>query len=176
MSYVYSEESRWYKFLFANTKMAWFWLIVRIYVGWQWFEAGLEKVTNPAWVGSTAGSAMGGFIKGALAKATAATAHHDVSMWYAWFLQHAVQPYLLVWSHAIAYGELFVGIGLILGALTGLAAFFGVLMNLNYLLAGTVSSNPVLLILGIFIIMAHRVAGLIGLDKFLKAFLKRRPL
>ena len=51
--------------------------------------------------------------------------------------------------------------------LTGIAAGFGVLMNLNYLLAGTVSINPVLGMLGLFLVLAWRVAGLIGLDRWL---------
>jgi thiosulfate dehydrogenase [quinone] large subunit len=51
--------------------------------------------------------------------------------------------------------------------LTGIAAGFGVLMNLNYLLAGTVSINPVLGVMGLFLVIAWRVAGLIGLDRWL---------
>ena len=31
------------RFLFADTRMAWFWLIVRVYVGWQWLVAGLRQ-------------------------------------------------------------------------------------------------------------------------------------
>src|SRR6516162_9125628 len=32
------------RFLFADTRMAWFWLIVRLYVGWQWLVAGVDKL------------------------------------------------------------------------------------------------------------------------------------
>jgi thiosulfate dehydrogenase [quinone] large subunit len=39
-------------------------------------------------------------------------------------------------------------------------------MNLNYLLAGTVSINPVLFVGGIGLILAWKVAGYIGLDRF----------
>jgi thiosulfate dehydrogenase [quinone] large subunit len=60
-----------------------------------------------------------------------------------------------------------VGIGLILGALTGNAAFFGILMNANDLLAGTVSSNPILIILGTLVVLAWRNGGWIGLDRLL---------
>jgi thiosulfate dehydrogenase [quinone] large subunit len=56
-------------------------------------------------------------------------------------------PYAGTWSYIVAFGEVLVGIGLILGALTGIAAFFGIFMNFNYLLAGTVSTNPILLAL-----------------------------
>jgi thiosulfate dehydrogenase [quinone] large subunit len=169
MSYIIIEESPVSKFLFSNTKMAWFWLVVRVYVGWEWLQAGIEKVTSPAWVGQDAGSAMGGFIKGALAKT--AGAHPDVSGWYATFLQNAVLPHISAWSYAIAFGELFVGIALIVGAFVGIAAFFGLFMNLNYLLAGTVSINPILFALSIGIMLAWKIAGYIGADRlFLPAF------
>lgn len=166
MSYIItSEQPAVSKFLFSNEKMAWFWLVVRVYVGWQWLSAGYEKIISPAWVGKGAGTAMAGFIKGALAKTTGM--HPDVSTWYAWFLQHCVAPHLAVWSYAITLGEIFVGVGLILGALTGIAAFFGFFMNLNYLFSGTVSTNPLLLVLSVGIMLAWRISGYIGADKFL---------
>jgi hypothetical protein len=48
-------------------------------------------------------------------------------------------------SRFVHSGELLVGIGLIVGALTGIAAFFGVFMNMNLLLAGAVSINQIIL-------------------------------
>jgi len=56
---------------------------------------------------------------------------------------------------------------LILGALTGIAAFFGLFMNLNFLLAGTVSTNPVLFVLSIGLILGWKISGFIGLDRYL---------
>ena len=70
------------------------------------------------------------------------------------------------WSNAIAVGEVLVGVGLIVGAVVGVAAFFGLFMNLNFMLAGTVSINPILFTLSIFLILAWRVAGYWGLDRF----------
>jgi thiosulfate dehydrogenase [quinone] large subunit len=159
-----------YEFLFGNPKMAWLWLIVRIYLGWEWLHAGYEKIINPVWVGATAGGGIAGFVNGALVKTTGA--HPDVSSWYAWFLQHAVLPHAHIWSHAIAFGEVLVGLGLIVGAFTVVAAFFGFLMNLNYLFSGSVSVNPQMLVLALLIMMAYRIAGLIGLDYFIKKFRK----
>jgi thiosulfate dehydrogenase (quinone) large subunit len=60
-----------------------------------------------------------------------------------------------------------VGVGLLLGALTGLAAFGGALMNMSFLLAGSASTNPVLFTLAIGLILAWKVAGYYGLDRFL---------
>jgi thiosulfate dehydrogenase [quinone] large subunit len=153
------------RFLFGDVRMSWIWLIVRLYVGYEWIIAGWAKVQNPAWFGSSAGSALAGFLKGALAKS--AGDHPDVQGWYATFLQNVVLPNASVWSNVVAVGELLVGIALILGIFTGIAALFGSFMNFNYLLAGTVSTNPILLFLAIFIILAWKTAGWIGLDRWL---------
>lgn len=163
------EESPVSRFLFSNTSMAFVWLIVRVYLGWQWLSAGWEKVTSPMWTGANAGGALQGFVQGALSKTSGA--HPDVSGWYGSFLQHAVLPHIHTWSYVVAYGEVFVGVALILGILTGIAAFFGLFMNLNYLLAGTVSINPILFTLSIFIILAWKVAGYIGFDRYLLPYL-----
>ena len=155
--------------LFADTRFAWIWLVARLYVGWIWLEAGLEKVQNPAWTGSTAGVAMKGFIMGAIAKASGE--HPAVQDWYAGFLNSVVIPNISVFSYLVAYGELLVGIALILGIFTGIAAFFGGFMNMNFLLAGTVSVNPILFLFELFLILAWRVAGWWGLDRYLLPFL-----
>lgn len=165
MQHYIIEESPVSHSLFNNTKISWFWLIVRLYVGYEWVMAGWAKVTSAAWVGSGAGSAINGFLKGALAKT--AGAHPDVQGWYADFLRYIVLSHPTIWSNLIAWGEVAVGVGLILGAFTGVAAFFGLFMNLNYLLAGTVSTNPILFTLSIGLILAWKVAGYIGVDRYI---------
>src|SRR3989338_10400857 len=162
-------ESKLSRLLFADTRFALIWLVARLYVGWVWFEAGLEKVQNPAWAGSTAGAAMKGYIMGAIAKASGE--HPAVQDWYAGFLNSVVIPNISVFSYLVAYGELLVGIALILGIFTGIAAFFGGFMNMNFLLAGTVSVNPILFLFELFLILAWRVAGWWGLDRYLLPFL-----
>jgi thiosulfate dehydrogenase [quinone] large subunit len=148
--------------LFADTRLAWFWLLVRLYAGYEWLMAGLEKFGSPVWTGAKAGTAIAGFVRGALAKT--AGAHPDVASLYARFLQTIVLPHAAAWSWAITLGEIAVGLGLILGLFTGIAAFCGGLMNANYLLAGTVSTNPILFILATWLVLAWRVAGYYGLD------------
>jgi thiosulfate dehydrogenase [quinone] large subunit len=151
--------------LFGSVNWAWLWLIVRLYVGWAWLQAGWGKVTNPAWVGNKAGTALVGFVNNALTKASGE--HPDVQSWYANFLRNVVLPHAGTWSHLVAFGETLVGIGLILGAFAGIAAFFGIVMNLNYLLAGAVSVNPILLMLSIFLVLAWKTVGWWGLDRWL---------
>ncbi len=150
--------------------MAWVWLVIRVYVGWQWLHAGWGKVTNSAWVGSDAGTALSGFLNGALKKAVGD--HPDVSAWYAWLINHIGLPAAPVISYVVAFGEVVVGLALILGIFTGIAARLGAFMSVNFLLAGTVSINPQMLILQIFLIAARHTAGIFGLDRFVPKFRK----
>jgi len=152
------------KFLFGSPKMAPLWLLARLYVGWAWLQAGWGKVNNPSWVGPDAGKSLSGFVRGALSKTEGA--HPDVQLWYAWFLENIVLPNAATWSVVVAWGEVLVGLALIVGLFTGIAAFFGAFMNLNFLFAGAVSTNPLLFVLSIGLILAWKVAGYIGLDIF----------
>ena len=45
-------------FLFSNTKASIIWLIVRVYVGYEFVVAGWHKFTDPAWMDS--GEAISG--------------------------------------------------------------------------------------------------------------------
>ncbi len=162
-------EPRLSKLLFSNTKISWIWFIIRIYVGWAWLVSGWGKVNNPVWVGEKAGTAVSGFLNNALTKTSGA--HPDVQGWYAFFVENVALPNAEIFSYMVAFGELFVGIGLILGAFTGIAAFFGAFMNMNFLFAGTVSVNPMLFLLELFIVLAWKTAGWYGLDRFILPFL-----
>ena len=153
------------KSLFGDVRWAWLWLILRVYLGWQWLQAGLGKIGNPAWTGDNAGAAITGFVQGALQRA--AGERPDVQGWYAWFLENIVLPNARLWSFLVTYGEILVGIGLILGAFTGIAAFFGSIMNASYLLAGTVSTNPILFAIATWLVLAWKVGGWWGLDRWL---------
>jgi thiosulfate dehydrogenase [quinone] large subunit len=165
MANIEIPEPRLSRIIFSDTRFSWAWLILRIYVGYEWVSAGWEKFTSPVWIGPDAGKALGGFISGALSKATGP--NPAVSSWYASFINGVVAQHLGLFSYMVTFGELLVGIALILGAFTGIAAFFGAFMNLNYLLAGTVSINPVLLVIELFLILAWRNAGWLGIDRWL---------
>jgi len=168
------------KFLFADTRMAWLWLIVRLYVGYEWLTAGLDKLTGYSftfdasfgkavgtpWVfGAHDGAALKGFLGGALAQTTGA--HPAVQGWYAAFLQSFVLPNAAVFAYLVTFGEVLIGLGLIFGVLTGISAFFGVFMNMNFLLAGAVSINPIIGTLAMFLVLAWRIAGYYGIDRYL---------
>jgi thiosulfate dehydrogenase [quinone] large subunit len=153
------------KFYLGSPGAAELWFVLRMNVGAQWFLAGYAKLFGSESTGWASGAPLKGFVQGALAKSTGA--YPSVQGWYANFLHDWVLPHLSLFAFLTSWGEFAVGIGVLLGALTGIAAGCGVLMNMNYLLAGTVSINPVLGMFGLFLVFAWRVAGQIGLDSVL---------
>ena len=151
--------------LFGSLDFAWLWTAVRIYVGWAWLTAGLHKVVDPAWVET--GAAVRGFW--ARAVAIPETGKPAIAYdWYRSFLTWLLEGEHYTWmAPLIAWGEVLVGVALIIGALTGIAALFGGIMNFNFMLAGSASTNPVLFLLSILLIMAWKVAGWYGVDRWL---------
>ncbi|MEC1179749.1 DoxX family membrane protein [Metasolibacillus meyeri] len=162
-STIYIPENPVSRFLFSDTRSAIIWLFIRLYVGYTWLTAGWGKIQNDAWVGENGGKAVEGFVKGALAKSQETA---DVAGWYAAFLENSVLPNAKLFAFVVAYGEFLVGLGLIVGLLTGIAAFFGALMNVSFLFAGTLSINPLLFILATWLVLAWKVAGWYGLDRW----------
>ncbi len=152
--------ARW---LFSETRLAWIWIPVRFYVAYVWLTSGWGKLNNPAWMQT--GEALKGFWLNALKIDPRPVIYFD---WYRQFIQFLVDNQAWVWfAKIIAIGEVLIGIALVLGAFTGIAAFFGAFMNWNFMMAGTASSNPLLFTLTIFLILAWKVAGYYGLDRFL---------
>jgi thiosulfate dehydrogenase (quinone) large subunit len=160
-----------YHFFMFDTRMAWLWFVVRLYIGWEWISAGWEKLHSSAWVGAKAGVALTGFVHGALSKTGGA--HPDVQWWYAAFLRSTVLPHVMVWTYLVPCGEFLVGIALIVGFLVGISTLFGMLMNLDYMLAGAVSVNPIMFTLGIGLVLAWRIAGYWGADYYVLPLLRR---
>ena len=153
------------RFLFHDTRSAPLWLAVRFYVGFAWLEAGYHKVTDAAWMGG--GTALQGYWTRAVA-VPAAPARPAISYaWYRDFLQFMLDQGWYSWfAPLIAVGEVLVGVGIIVGGLVGIAAFFGALLNMSFLLAGSASTNPVLFTLAILLMIAWQVAGYWGADRF----------
>jgi thiosulfate dehydrogenase [quinone] large subunit len=86
--------------LFGHVRWAWIWLILRLYAGWVWVQAGWEKLHDPAWTGAKAGAALSGFVNHALTETSGA--HPNVEGWYAWFLQDAVLADPRAWSYLVS--------------------------------------------------------------------------
>lgn len=152
--------------LFNNTRWAWLWLVARLYVGYAWLSSGLSKIDNPAWMQT--GEALRGFWERAVAVPEAPARPLIAFGWYRTFIQAMLEGGHYTWfGPLIAIAELLVGVALILGAFTGIAIFIGAFMNWNFMMAGSASINPLLFTLSILLILAWKIAGWWGLDRWL---------
>lgn len=153
------------RWLISNVRAAWLWLPLRLWLGYQWVNAAIHKIDNPAWV--VTGEALKGFWSNAVAIPEAGRPTIALD-WYRNFIQMLLDAQAWTWfAKLVVYGELIVGIALVLGAFTGIAAFFGAFMNWNFIMAGSASTNPLFLVIAIGLILAWKVAGYIGADYFL---------
>lgn len=155
--------------LFNDTRFSVLWLVLRIWLGYRWLDAALHKVNNPAWVQT--GDALKGFWSGIVV--VPADGRPAIAFdWYRGFIQFLLDAEAYTWfAKLVAYGELLIGIALILGIFTGIAAFFGAFMNWNFMMAGSASANPMLFVVALGLIMAWKIAGYLGVDYFLLPFL-----
>ncbi len=154
------------RFLFNNRAAGLFWLPIRIYVGVSFLEAGLHKLTDPGW--TQGGTALLAYWERAVAIPEAPARPAITYDWYRDFIQFLININAESWfAWLVLLGEIAIGLGLIFGVLTGIAAFFGALMNMSFLLAGSASTNPVLFTFGIGLMLAWKVAGYYGLDRYL---------
>jgi thiosulfate dehydrogenase (quinone) large subunit len=140
--------------------------IIRLYLGYLWFKAVWGKVTG--------GFDATGFLQGAIEKATGE--HPAVQSWWAAFLEGFALPNVELFNFLVAWGELLVGIALILGVFTTFAALMGAVMNFAFMFSGTTSTNPQMVLLTIFILVAGYNAGKWGLDRYVIPFIRnKRP-
>ena len=154
------------RYLFSNTRAGLFWLPIRIFVGFEWLEAGWHKLTGGGWIDG--GASLLGYWQNAVKIPDAPGRPPITFEWYRSFLQFLIDSGAQTWfAWLITLGELAVGLGLLLGALTGIAAFSGALMNMSFLLAGSASTNPIMFAFAVGLILAWRVAGYYGVDRYL---------
>jgi len=160
------EDPKFMRILFSTTRFAWVWAIVRVWLGYKWIDASLHKIGNEAW--TTTGFALKGFWERAVAIPQPPGRPAITYDWYRSFLQYLLDIQAYTWfAKLISYGELIIGIALIVGAFVGIAAFLGAFMNINFMLAGAASTNPVLFTVAILLILAWKVAGYYGVDRYL---------
>lgn len=139
--------------------------VLRLYLGYSWFTAGYHKLTG--------GFDASGFLKGAIANPVKGPDGAVIFNWYVSFLKGFALPNIGFFNFVVPWGEVLIGLGLILGCLTTTAMFFGLLMNFSFFLAGTVSHNPRDIFLGFIILTAGYNAGRIGLDRWVIPFIRK---
>ncbi|MGO4547865.1 DoxX family protein [Paenibacillus sp. 2TAB23] len=152
------------KWLSENKYAAGLMLVLRVYLGWQWLSAGWHKL---------GGFDASGFLKGAIGNPVIDKGTNElIYPTFTAFLEHVALPNAQIINVLIPIGECLVGFGLIVGALTTAAAFFGLLMNFMFMFAGTVSTNPWLLLIGVLVFAAGANAGKFGLDYWVIPYLR----
>ncbi|MBE0462086.1 MAG: DoxX family protein [Halomonadaceae bacterium] len=152
--------------LFRTNKYAAFvWLVLRLYLGITWLTLGIGKMTS-------------GFdAQGFLSNAVANPVMREGSMVYpnyVAFLDNVALPYADIINVVIPFGEVLVGLGLIVGVLTSYAAFFAIVMNMSFLMAGTVSTNPWMIALTFFLLVAGANAGRFGGDRWVLPYIRNK--
>lgn len=153
------------RWLRENKYVAGLFLILRVYLGWQWMTAGWHKL---------GGFDASGFLKGAINNPVMDKATNElVYPTFTAFLENFALPNSKIINVLIPYGEFLVGLGLIVGALTATAAFFGLLMNFMFMFAGTVSTNPWLILIGMIVLVGGTNAGKFGVDYYLTPYLRK---
>lgn len=142
-------------FLKTDKRASFILLFLRVYLGYTWISTGIGKLMGLSFAAS-------GFLKGAIAQASGE--YPIVQGWWADFLQNFALPNAELFSFLVQWGETLVDLDLILGGLTKTAAFFGITMNLSFLLSGIIATNLNMLILTMIILVSGYNAGRIGLD------------
>lgn len=148
-----------------GTKMAIVWMMLRAWLGLQWTEAGYYKICS--------GFEVSGFLQGAIANASGD--HPTVQGWYAQFLEGFVLPNSELFNILIPWGELFVGLGLILGLATIPALIAGAFMNMNFMMAGIGLAGPdsKLFTIALILLLIGKGRYYFGLDRFVIPYLKK---
>lgn len=158
------EDPKIARILFASPAAGWFWLLPRLYLGYEWSRSGWDKVTDAAWMST--GRALQGFAQNAAALNEGPHAPVNYG-WYATFLEWVGDTAYPWMAKAIAIGEVLIGAALVLGAFTGIAAFFGGMLSFSFGLSGVAGVNPVFFVIEVLLVLAWRNAGWVGLDRVL---------
>jgi uncharacterized membrane protein YphA (DoxX/SURF4 family) len=139
---------------------AWVVVPLRLYVGAAFLSAASNKVGSANW--SHWPEWMAGVVTGRLP---------DVTPLYRPFLTAVVAPHVTFFAPFVALTEIAVGVALLLGGATRLAAAVGILLTANYFLLDGVTvvdvSNDAAFLVGLAILVVTAAGRVLGLDTFL---------
>ncbi|WP_160725844.1 DoxX family protein [Bacillus sp. USDA818B3_A] len=138
--------------------------VLRIYLGWEWLNAGWGKISSGKFDAS-------GFMVGAVNNMSGD--HPSVQPWWGNFLKEIAIPYADLFNILVPWGEFLVGAALILGIFTSFSILMGLTMNFAYMFSGTTSTNPQMVLLGMFILVAGTNAGKLGIDRWVIPVLRK---
>jgi len=117
-----------------------FWLVpLRIFLGYSWLQEGLAKLSEN-WLNTPllAGK-QPDLLSGASVTETGEKVFRIVSshtpFWYEWIAENIVIPNALFFQAMIVLGEIAIGIALITGSFTFIAALAALALNINFILS-----------------------------------------
>jgi thiosulfate dehydrogenase [quinone] large subunit len=143
----------------AHSLSAWFVLALRLLFGFAFLNAGLEKVLEGSWTA-----------QGYLAN-VAATNGNPLMGTFQWM---AATPWFVSFVDvAVPWGEVAIGLALIVGAFVRLAAFFGAFMMLlfyfgNWSIEHGVINSDLAYVLVFLAIAAFGAGRILGLDAYIE--------
>jgi thiosulfate dehydrogenase [quinone] large subunit len=159
-------EWRVFRFLRYGREAAPLYLGLRLFLALEWLTAGLHKAGDPKWVQT--GEALRAFWTRAATVPAPPASSLITFPAYRSFIQFMLDNHWDSWfASVIAYGEIMIGLGFLFGGLVGFAAFFALLMNFSFVFAGSTSTNPLLILLEVVLLLGWRAPGWWGVDRFL---------
>jgi thiosulfate dehydrogenase (quinone) large subunit len=153
------------QWLTRSKVMAVAWTAMRVWLGIMWIQAGVAKLwgaENPAFM-HHGGAGVAGFA----AHGTAAYT------WWASFLHGFVVPNAGWIGVLVAVAEFLIGIALVLGLFTPLAALGSLALLFTYVMSGTASVCAFYALFAIVILATWRTSSWIGVDGVLAGYRQR---
>lgn len=135
------------------------WLAIRLYLGYIWLMMGIQKI-GAGWLTS---DPVGGLLK-LIADGTMpipAEGYRGVAQW---LLDIGASPLL---SYTMPFMEIAVALAFFSGVFVAPAAIGAILLNINFILTGMgqINLDGRFIALQLLLVLAFRVAGLIGFEK-----------
>jgi thiosulfate dehydrogenase [quinone] large subunit len=146
--------------------MAVVWTAMRVWLGVMWIQAGDAKLwgsENAAFL-HNGGAGVAGF------------AAHGVAAysWWGTFLHHFVVPNAGWIGILVALSEFFIGLALVAGFLTPLAALASLGLLFTYVMSGTASVCAWYALFAIVLLAVWRTASWLGADGLMAGYFQRR--
>ncbi|WP_049922897.1 DoxX family protein [Halopiger djelfimassiliensis] len=146
----------------AHSLSVWFVLALRLMMGWAFAYSGFTKLV-----------AAEPFSSGGYLANVAATNGNPLADAFAWM---AATPWFVEFANvAVPWGELFIGLGLLVGAFVRLAAFFGAFMMAlfyfgNWDVAHGVINGDFAYMLVFLAVAAFGAGRILGLDAYIERY------
>jgi thiosulfate dehydrogenase (quinone) large subunit len=146
--------------------------LLRVVVGAWFLKAVVTKLTTGLLFGVVPYPAVSPRFLGFQPKRVAEFAAGNPVGWYKDFLEQTVLPHSTLFASLQTYGEVVVGVGLVLGLLVGLTGLVGLLLSVNYGLATQwmtfgQQGFHVLLVTSMIIFLCARAGRTWGVDRWL---------